>query len=183
MSYFALQIWTGDEGRFLALAQKGAASSKARFLWPRRNLRIKRGGSWKDSLAPIFPGYVFVQTDDVDPGLYGAIKTCPGFIRFLPSNENIAPLERGDQELLAHFLAFGELVDKSVVFFDENRKIRVVSGPLKGLEGRIVRVDRRKGRARVRLEMYADSFEIDFGFESLEAAPAVPGEETPGKTQ
>ena len=36
----------------------------------------------------------------------------------------------------------------------------------------IVRVDRRKGRARVRLEMYEDSFEVDFGFEALEAAPA-----------
>jgi len=40
---------------------------------------------------------------------------------------------------------------------------------LKDLEGRIVRVDRRKGRARVRLELYADSFEVDFGFEALDS--------------
>ncbi|HTP60018.1 MAG TPA: KOW motif-containing protein, partial [Spirochaetia bacterium] len=68
-------------------------------------------------------------------------------------------------------LGFGEIVDKSMVYFDQDRRIRVVSGPLKGLEGRIVRVDRRKGRARVRLELYQDSFEIDFGFDSMEAAP------------
>jgi hypothetical protein len=37
-------------------------------------------------------------------------------------------------------------------------------------------VDRRKGRAKVRLEMYQDSFEIDFGFDSLEAAPQAPSE-------
>ncbi|MCX7031488.1 MAG: KOW motif-containing protein, partial [Spirochaetes bacterium] len=65
--------------------------------------------------------------------------------------------------------------DKSVVTFDENRRIRVVSGPLQGLEGSIVKVDRRKGRAKVRLDIYADAFEIDFGFEILESSPVPPG--------
>ena len=54
--------------------------------------------------------------------------------------------------------------------FDEHNRIRVISGPLKGLEGQIVKVDRRKGRARVKLELYEDSFMIDFGFDSLEKA-------------
>ena len=73
----------------------------------------------------------------------------PGFVRFLPSNEALAPLEPKDQELLSHFLSFGEIVQKSAAYFDENKRIRVISGPLKNLEGLIVRVDRRKGRARV----------------------------------
>lgn len=171
MPFFAVQIWTGDEARFLSIAAQRVRDSSVRFYWPRRSLRIKRGGSWKESLAPIFPGYMFLQADSVDPALYGTLKGAPGFLRFLLSNENIVALERADQELLTHFLAFGEIVDKSLAYFDENRRIRVISGPLKGLEGRIVRVDRRKGRAKVRLEMYQDSFEIDFGFESLEAAP------------
>ena len=62
--------------------------------------------------------------------------------------------------------------------FDENRRIRVVSGPLQGLEGRIVKVDRRKGRARVRLDIYADAFEIDLGFEILEGSPVPPAAAT-----
>jgi transcriptional antiterminator NusG len=102
------------------------------------------------------------------------LKALPGFIRFLPSNTNIAPLETRDQQLLLHFLAFGEIVEKSRVYFDENRRIRVLAGPLKGLEGMIVRVDKRKGRAKVRLEMYNNSFEVDFGFEALEAADGMP---------
>jgi transcriptional antiterminator NusG len=53
-----------------------------------------------------------------------------------------------------------------------DKRIRITAGPLKDMEGRITRVDRRKGRARVRLEMYADSFEVDFGFEALDK-PAV----------
>jgi transcriptional antiterminator NusG len=176
MPFFAVQIWTGDEGRFLSIAAKRVKGVDARFYWPRRSLRIKRGGSWKESLAPIFPGYMFIRAESIGPELYSVLKGAPGFLRFLLSNDNIVPLERSDQELLSHFLGFGEVVDKSLVYFDENKRIRVVSGPLKGLEGRVVRVDRRKGRAKVRLEMYRDSFEIDFGFESMEAAPEAPAE-------
>jgi transcriptional antiterminator NusG len=169
MPFFAVQVWTGSESRFLAVARKAAAGDVS-LVWPRRSLRIRRAGIWRDSLAPVFPGYLFVRAPAIGTDLYAGIRRAPGFLRFLPSNDKILALSQKDQQLLSHFLAFGEIVDKSMVTFDENRKIRVVSGPLKGLEGRIIRVDRRKGRARVRLELYEDSFEIDFGFEALEGA-------------
>jgi transcriptional antiterminator NusG len=171
MAFFAAQIWTGSEGKFLSLVPKKRIPSSVRLIWPRRNLKIRRGGKWRDSLAPIFPSYLFIQADSVDPDLYWILRRTPGFIRFLISNDNIVPMEKEDQELLSHFLSFGEVVDKSLVVFDENRRIRVLAGPLKGLEGRIVKVDHRKGRAKVKLEMYENSFDVDFGFQVLEALP------------
>jgi len=178
MAFFALQVWTGNEARFVALAERMLAGSGVRLLWPRRSLRIRRAGVWRDSVAPIFPSYVFLQSAVVDPDLYGELKRTPGFVRFLPSNEALAPLEQKDQGLLSHFLSFGEVVQKSAAIFDEKKRIRVISGPLKNLEGFIVRVDRRKGRARVRLEMYEDSFEVDFGFEALDSAAPLPVKES-----
>ena len=178
MPFFALQVWTGNEARFVILAERTLAGSDVRLLWPRRSLRIRRAGIWRDAVAPIFPSYVFLQAPAVDPGLYAELKRTPGFVRFLPSNESIAPLEQKDQGLLSHFLSFGEVVQKSTAIFDENKRIRVISGPLKNLEGFIVRVDRRKGRARVRLEMYEDSFEVDFGFEALDSAGPPPAKES-----
>jgi transcription termination/antitermination protein NusG len=178
MPFFAIQIWTGTESRFLSLARR--REDDLRLLWPRRRLRIRRRGSWKEALAPIFPGYLFLQADGIDPERFSALKALPGFVRFLPSNTSITPLEPRDQELLSHFLSFGEVVEKSRVYFDQDRRIRVLAGPLKGLEGKIVRVDRRKGRAKVRLEMYDNSFEVDFGFEALEPATLPEAGETPG---
>ena len=174
MPFFALQVWTGNEARFLALAERTLGGGDIRLLWPRRSLRIRRAGAWRDSVSSIFPSYVFLQASTVDPALYTVLRRTAGFVRFLPSNEALAPLEQKDQALLTHFLSFGEIVQKSAATFDENKRIRVISGPLKNLEGLIVRVDRRKGRARVRLEMYQDSFEVDFGFEALDAAAAPP---------
>lgn len=178
MPFYALQVWTGNEARFVQLAERILAGSDAQLLWPRRSLRIRRAGTWRDSVAPIFPSYVFLQSGALDPGLYAELKRTPGFVRFLPSNEMLAPLEQKDQGLLSHFLSFGEIVQKSTAIFDENKRIRVISGPLKNLEGLIVRVDRRKGRARVRLEMYEDSFEVDFGFEALDTAAPPPAKES-----
>jgi transcriptional antiterminator NusG len=177
MPFYALQVWTGNEARFLALAERTLSGSEARLLWPRRSLRIRKAGVWRDSVSPIFPSYVFLQSAGVDPDLYAAVRRTPGFVRFLPSNEGLAPLEQKDQTLLSHFLSFGEVVEKSAAYFDENRRIRVISGPLKNLEGMIVKVDRRKGRARVRLEMYEDSFEVDFGFEALDSAAPPPAKD------
>jgi transcription termination/antitermination protein NusG len=179
MPFYAIQVWTGDESRFLMVAQRKLKEDAQKLYWPRRSLRIKRAGVWRESLAPIFPSYVFLQADAVDATLFSLLRGAPGFIRFLLSNENIVPMEKKDQDLLSHFLFFGEVVEKSVAYFDANKRIRIVSGPLKDLEGMIVSVDRRKGRARVRLEMYQDSFEVDFGFQALEAAPAAPKDGEP----
>ena len=74
-----------------------------------------------------------------------------------------------------HFSAsFGEVLDKSKVQFDENKRIRVVHGALKGLEGKIVKVDRRKQRAKVSLSLYDSAFLIDFGFDLLESVHEKP---------
>jgi transcription termination/antitermination protein NusG len=169
MAFFALQILTGKEGRFLALADRMEELREGvRLWWPRRSLRIRRSGAWHESLAPIFPGYLFLQADTLPPQAYRCLRSISGFMRFLPSNDDILPMSSSDQQILTHFLSFGEVVERSVVTFGEDNRIRVISGPLKGLDGRIIKVDRRKGRARVRLEMYEDTFAVDLGFDLLE---------------
>ncbi len=167
MAYFALQVRTREEGKLMAAWCRNGDPGV--LLWPRRSLRVRRRGRWQDAVAPIFPGYLFVKADEVDSGLYQCIRRLPGFVRFLPSSERIRPLDQRDTELLSHFLSFGEIVQRSKATFDLNQRILVLSGPLVGLEGSITRVDRRKGRARVRLHLYEDSFEVDFGFDAIQA--------------
>jgi transcriptional antiterminator NusG len=168
MNYYVIQVKTRGEKEYLGRAEKRFQNNDVRLLWPRRNLRIRRRGKWQDTVAPIFPSYLFVEAEEVTPAMYEIFRKIPGFYHFLPNNRNITPLSEGDRTILMHFLSFGEIVDKSVVMFDRDKRIRVVSGPLKGMEGRIVKVDRRKQRARVKLDMYENSFLIDFGFEALD---------------
>jgi transcriptional antiterminator NusG len=170
MAFFVIQVRTGKEQKYIKQADKVLQAPAERLYWPRRALRIRRQGEWKDSVASIFPGYLFLQAESIPPPLFGALKRISGFVRYLKDNQHVEALTARDREILLHFLSYGEVVQKSKVFFDENNRIRVISGPLKGMEGRVVKVDRRKGRARIRLELYEDSFLIDFGFDALEKA-------------
>jgi transcription termination/antitermination protein NusG len=171
-SYYVVQVMTSEEEKFLGHISRQLPEGVLRILWPRRKLFIRRRGRRIPSLAPIFPGYLFLEAETLPPESYWVLRKTPGFIRFLDSNQNVRPLSGVDRELIVHFLRFGPVVETSRVHFDENARIRVIEGPLKGLEGNIVKVDRRKGRAKVKLDLYNESFLVDFGFETIQ--PSTP---------
>ncbi len=74
-----------------------------------------------------------------------------------------------DREIIRHFFIFGEIVGKSKAYFDENNRIKIISGPLEGLEGSIIKVDRRKKRAKIRLDLYEDSLYVNLDFEVIQS--------------
>jgi transcriptional antiterminator NusG len=164
---------TGQESRFIqrvreSLERLGIPDTVARLWWPRRKLFIRRRGRRLASLQPLFPGYVFLETDEIDEPLFREVRRCSGFVRFLKSNSDIQPLSQQDLDVIRHFLSFGEVIAESKVTFDENNRIKIKEGPLAGLEGRIVKVNRRKGRAKVQLDMYENSYLVDLGFEIMQ---------------
>lgn len=174
MNYYAIQVLTRQEKKFIKLSENALKqlelSGKAvegELLWPRRRLTIRRRGKKREEDAPIFPGYVFWKSGELDPDVYWILKRSGGFIRFLKDNSNIEPLGGSSKRLLLHFLNFGEVVGKSKVHYDAGDRIVVESGPMKGLEGKIKKVDKRKGRAKIALSLYDESFLIDFGFDII----------------
>jgi transcriptional antiterminator NusG len=174
MNYYAFQVFTRKEERYLRLARVyldiavPGWERVGRLLWPRRTLTIRRRGKTREELAPVFPGYLFFEAEELPIDIYWTLRRTGGFVRFLKSNQQVEPLEGDDRRLLLHFLRHGEVVRKSTVTFDTNNRIQVVEGPMKGLEGQVVKVDRRKKRAKIKLELYDDSFLVDFGFEFLQ---------------
>ena len=173
MEYYALQVKTGWEEKFVNFFRVQNPDVKLPLYFPQRQMDIRRRGKMIPSRLAIFPGYIFLGLDEGDNILQykRVFRTTKGFYRFLRSNEDIVPLQNRDLELVLHFINnFGPLAGKSKVYFDENSRIVVVSGPLSGLEGRIVKADKRKGRAKIRLDLYGDSFCIDLAFEVMEQA-------------
>jgi len=168
MEYYVLAVKTGREARYLSCAERLTDPADGRFVWPRRALSIRRDGMWIDSVAPLYPGYIFWETRELSDRSIMALRKSPGFIKFLRSNYDIAPLDKRERELFVELIAGGEVIRKSKVVFDENNRIRVVDGPLMRLEGRIVKVDRRKGRARVALTFHGRTMLADLGFEVME---------------
>ena len=177
MQYYAIHVLTRGEDDY---RRRVESSLDGRTIFvPKRALPVRRLGKVKKEMLPVFPGYVFVESENIlaDLDFYWLLRHTTGFIRFL--RDNIAPSPLNDRErlLLRHFMSFGDYADTSKVAFDDNDRIVVISGPLKGLEGQIVKVNRRKGRAKVALDICETGFLIDLGFEAVEKATAKGGGE------
>jgi transcription termination/antitermination protein NusG len=195
MQYYTMHVLTGSEDEFAR--RLVPELGQGRLILPKKKMPIRRRGKVIQDLLPVFPGYIFIQSEDIlaeldvywtirrtagfirflrqsrEPTLaeldvYWTIRRTAGFIRFLRQSREPTPLSERDVNMLRRFISFGEYADTSKVTFDENDRIVVLEGPLKGLEGQIVKVNRRKGRAKILLDIYGESFPIDLGFEVVE---------------
>jgi len=163
-----VQVASGKEHLFIRQCIKENILTADELMFPERELFIRRKGKRIKECKALFGGYVFLLTENFTDKLIGQIKKLPGFIHFLFTNRDIRTLPSAESQLLLSLVRKRSIIGISKVTFDEGGKIKVLSGPMKDHEGLIVKVDKRKGRAKVRLSLYEKSFLIDFGFEALE---------------
>jgi transcription termination/antitermination protein NusG len=168
MDYYALQVKTGDEANVMRRIGFIDQAETFRLLCPTRTLRIRRRGKTVEVTKPVFGGYVFLSGEESPARIYLDLKRTEGIFRFLPSNVLMKPLADGDLAHLKHFMSFVKRSDISKVSFDANDRIVVHSGALKGYEGMIIRVDRRKGRARIRMAFCEGPMTLDLSFDVIE---------------
>ena len=171
-SIYVLQVLVGSERQFMQLAERQLqcdGSATAAIHWPRRALQIRRTGRVVDTVAPIFPGYLFLETQVHLSAIFDAVARIPGLIRVLPKTAHARPLDNYDLALIRHLLGCGAVIQRSRVSLSPGAHIVVHAGPLKGMEGRIVKVDARKKRVKVRLDLYGDAFLVDFGIDVLQS--------------
>lgn len=177
MNYYAVQVWTGKEDEF-ADRLAGAHAAALKPLVPKRAVMVRRKKKNCHEEKPLFPGYVFlgIDSDELGNDQRWHVRATKFFLRFLPTTIDPLPVKEQDRRLLAHFMSFGKVADISKVTFDDYDRIVVVEGPLKGLEGKIIKVNVRKRRAKIRLDMCENSFLIDLGFEIIDRAVKGPGD-------
>jgi len=170
MKYFAVQVQTLKEDSYISQlkAKLEFRSNCQEFFILKRRLPIRKGGKTTDEIKPIFPGYIFVESESVDAELFNIMRSTKNFLRFLKNNKDIKSLENKDLTILQHFMRLGETAEISTVTFDENSRIVIKSGPMQGLEGLIVKVDKRKRRAKISLDFANEKFLIDLAFNILE---------------
>lgn len=171
MSYYAIQVRTRSEEKFMRLFSGLHPHVRLPMHFPKRRVNLRRRGAVVPATTAIFPGYIFLEAEAREVIEHQWLfRRTEGFGRFLRSNRDIKPLAGRDLELVLHFVRrVGPVAGVSRVRFDDNSRIVVMDGPLSGLEGRIVKVDRRKKRAKVKLDLYEDTFAIDLAFEVIEA--------------
>ncbi|MGE3842815.1 MAG: UpxY family transcription antiterminator [Vicinamibacterales bacterium] len=100
---------------------------------------ITRWSRWKDRRKavdwPLFPGYCFAR---FDPEQSLSILTCTGVASIVAFGEAPAPIPHDEIESI-RLLVSSKLQFDPVPFIKEGDPVEVVSGPLKGARGRLVK--------------------------------------------
>lgn len=96
---------------------------------------------WKDRkkelFVPLFPGYVFTRFVDTSVNRLAVLKT-PGVVRFLASGSKLQAIPENEIESVQLLLS-SRLRCFLHPFLPDGCRVRVRSGALAGLEGRMVR--------------------------------------------
>ena len=144
-NFYCIWVRTGFEKQFIEKVQAVFDSfpeeENGKLHCVGKQMRLKSG---KEYIDPLFPGYVFWETDNISR--IQDIKDEEGFIDFLPHDNGIKPLSAKDTDLVTSFLKYGSVIPVVNVQFDVNDRIVIVDGLFKGMEGFITDVNRSNKR-------------------------------------
>lgn len=125
----------------------------------------RRDGAWKRESMRLFPGYVFVTTDDIIK-LSQHLNQLPFFAKVIGGrNESYVPLlpeEVSWLQALTNVETHTVELSTGVIEGDE---VKIWKGPLKGQEARIKKIDRHKRLAYVEMHMFGRTKVIKVGLE------------------
>ena len=164
--WYAAFVGTGKEDKVKACLNY-YFSDAFRFFVPKRQMRERKKGKWSNVLRTLFPGYVLIN-GSMDVEDYYNFKNVPGMWKLLGVDEELLPIPEWEVGQITRFISRGEIIGPSDLKEEEGGQVRVVAGPLTGMDGQIIRIDRRKGRAKVKMLFMGEERIIDFAVNLLE---------------
>ncbi|MCD8195589.1 MAG: antiterminator LoaP [Lachnospiraceae bacterium] len=162
--WYVIQVLSGTEEDTLEMLRKQIPEELLRkcFVFYYEEMR-KYAGEWHKQKKLLFPGYIFVVTEQVD-SLYLALRNVKKLTRILGDKECFMPLSEAEVEFLRGFSGETQVVGMSIGFI-ENDRVTITSGPLAGREGCIKKINRHKRTAKIQVEMFGQVIDATVGVE------------------
>lgn len=156
MKWYVVQVMTGKEEDI----KECILSKGIKALVPCKEMRERKNGKWHNLIRVIFPGYVFIMANEIDARVYYSIRAIPGIIKFLRDENGPIPIKEDEANYILKLAQNGDPLGISELYTEGN-KIVVTSGPLIGLEGKIIKIDARRFRAKVDISIMGEPRSIE----------------------
>ena len=141
---YCLFCKAGEEGRVMEmLRQRGAVPLSPLVVKPQQGRKEPRR-----TQARLLPGYVFFDVAGTPP--WAEIRRFSSVLKILQYEDGVRALRHEDLEFVRWLKKYEGLIDVSQVV-KTGTKIAFVSGPLMGMEGKVLRVN--KGRRQVQVSV------------------------------
>ena len=162
--WYVVQVRTGTEENIRTQCLRKISSEiLERCFIPYYEEKKHIRGEWTVQKKVLFPGYVFVVTEDMEK-LHESLKSVIGLTRLIGTGREVVPLTEEEKQFMLDLGGEEQVVPLSEGII-ENSVTKIRSGPLKGREGLIRKIDRHKRKAWLEVEMFGRKQEIEVGVE------------------
>ena len=171
--YYVIQVYTGSEKKAVETIKKNVpkeAVSDCFYVVKRR--KKKYLGTWHLVEENCFPGYVFLESDDPQE-MARSLTSIRIFARLLGLDKEtfyVRPIEREERlfiDSITNRLDESRVVELSQIAIEEGQIVRIVSGPLKGFEGKVKKYDLHKRKAVIEINLLGSVVRTDLGIEFI----------------
>lgn len=159
-------IWTttGREEQCRVMIEKKCnPETYERCVIPKNSIQKYIKGKWVTTEYKLFPSYLFVKSEEID-ALAQELRKVTGFLQVLQNDEIFLPISPEEEKFLQRFLETEEVLPESYGV-KEGDKVRILEGPLVGMEGLIKFIDRHKRMAVLEAELFGRRVEMKMGLE------------------
>ena len=125
-----------------------------------KKVKIKNGKR-KIIEEKIFPGYVMVEMIVTDDSWY-VVRNTPNVTGFIGTGTTPTPVSEKEIKSLQKRMGVEEPQYK--IDFELDTPVKIVDGPFKNLEGKIVNIDQEKGRVKVMVSMFGRETPVELDF-------------------
>ena len=162
--WYVVQVRSGTEHNIRIQCNKKIPDTiMERCFIPYYEEKKKQNGSWNTLQKILFPGYIFMITEDVEK-LFFHLKTIEGMTKLIGTGNDIIPLTEEEIIFLQRLGGDEQIVSMSEGII-EGTQVTIISGPLKGMEGLIQKIDRHKRKAWLELELFGRMQQVEVGLE------------------
>lgn len=186
MKWYVFFVKSGKEDYIRDWLCERFSLAKNEFCIPKKIVPEKKNGEVSEATKKNFPGYLFIHTK-MDFKKYYTIISNPDILCmltyrnkkdkiFLYNNETKQQEENNffmfihddEMNVILNLLNVKMILEYSKIFFKDGN-FTVTSGPLKGLENKIKKIDKRKKRAKLLIEFAGETKLLDVGIEIVNA--------------
>lgn len=168
--YYVIQVQTSKENKTIEEIKRHLSSNVLIDVFTPTYMQRKNiKGEWKDFGKIAFPGYIFIETNNIQE-VFHQLYYVEGFAKLLgreANSENFLPLNDFESKMIE--VLYGKEVNHqlgiSEITLEKGNKVKVLRGQLFGLEGLIKKVNLHKRQITITFPFGGKSIEATVGID------------------
>lgn len=164
--WYVMQVLSGEEHRIVQQCKRQIATIYYKdFFVPLYIQKRRYQGQWHEEQKILFPGYVFIDTENMEP-LVKELSKISGLTKLLRNADEIASITKEEQHYLMDMMDDNFVVQISIGYLIGD-KICITEGALKNYSGYISKIDRHRRTAELMVNFFGRQTKVQVGLEVI----------------